>query len=270
MKKRIFILIGIALFSSFWFFGKKYQPTGQTKKIIAPVSDVVIQEKAVELDEQLIVSSEKEDTKEVSEKIQPVNKLSKLEAPFVLQAPFANWVDPIFQGACEEASIVMAMNWINGVPALSPAESQKQILAIVEFENSTFGYNTDTDVFAVQKIFQQFFKKQEVFVREDITIVDIKRELQKGNLILVPAFGQALGNPNYTTPGPVEHMLVVTGYDPATLEFITNDPGTRHGLDYRYNEKILFNAIWGYPSGPKSISAPTGTLKKAMIVVHKT
>lgn len=193
----------------------------------------------------------------------------KLDAPFIVQAPFGNWGDPIFQNACEEASIAMAMGWINGMQTISPGLAKKQISDIVNFENKTFGYNADTDVFDVQKIFQQYFKKQNVAIKENIVIVDIVTELQKGNLILVPAFGQALGNPNYTAPGPVEHMLVIIGYDPATKELITNDPGTRRGAGYRYEEGILFDAIWDNPSGAQAVPAPTGVLKKAMIVVQK-
>jgi hypothetical protein len=193
----------------------------------------------------------------------------KLNVPFVVQAPFGNWSDPIFQNACEESSIVMAMGWVNGVQAISPTNAQNQIQNIVQFENTHFGYNADTNVFDVQKIFQKFFGQTNVSVQENITIADTKQELQKGNLVLVPAFGQALNNPNYTAPGPIEHMLVVTGYDPATHEFITNDPGTRHGSGYRYNENVFFAAIWEYPSGVTVVSAPTGVFKKAMIVVSK-
>ena len=192
----------------------------------------------------------------------------KLNVAFTVQAPFGNWSDPIFQNACEEASITMTMGWVNGVQAISPDSAKKQIWDIVKFEDKTFGYNADTDVFDVQKIFQQHFN-QNVTVRENIAISDIITELQKDNLVLVPAFGQALSNPNYTAPGPVEHMLVITGYDPATKEFITNDSGTRHGAGYRYNEKVLFNAIWEYPSGSQAVPAPIGVLKKAMIVVQK-
>jgi hypothetical protein len=32
-------------------------------------------------------------------------------------------------------------------------------------------------------------------------------------------------------------------------EFITNDPGTKRGFHYRYNEKVLYNAIRNYPTG---------------------
>lgn len=198
-----------------------------------------------------------------------INKLIDADVPFVVQAPFQNWDDPIFQNACEEASIVMAMGWINGVKSISPEEAQKQILDIVNFENSTFGYNTDTNTWDVEKIFRGFFHYEYVSFAQDIAVDDIKDELQAGNLVLTPVFGQALGNPYYVAPGPVAHMLVITGYDPKKKEFITNDPGTKRGKAFRYDEDLFFDAVWEYPSGKDAPPAPTGARTKAMVVVRK-
>jgi hypothetical protein len=198
---------------------------------------------------------------EISQKIQyPV--------PFVVQAPFANWSDTIFQNACEEASMIMAMGWVNSTKAISAQDAQNQIKSIVAFENKKLGYNADTDINDMQKIFQQYFNYTKISVRENIALPDIKNELQKGNIVLVPAFGQALGNPNYTPPGPVAHMIVIIGYDPAAKEFITNDTGTRHGSGYLYPENTLFDAIWEYPSGSKMPQSPSSIKKKGMLIVQ--
>lgn len=198
-----------------------------------------------------------------------ISTLTKLDVPFIVQAPFGNWSDPVFQNACEEASIVMAMGWVNGTKSISPQDAKTKIQDIVSFENKNFGYSIDTDVFDIKKIFNQHFNLQNVNVKENITLADIKNALSLGNLVLVPAFGQALHNPNYTAPGPIAHMLVIIGYDPTTEEFITNDTGTKHGAGYRYNENTLFGAIWSYPSGKKVPDKPTGKLKKAMIMIQK-
>ena len=74
-------------------------------------------------------------------------------------------------------------------------------------------------------------------------------ELEAGHLVIIPTNGQALKNPNFTLPGPERHMLVVKGYDYETEEFITNDPGTRNGADYRYKKDLLFEAIRNYKTG---------------------
>ncbi|MFA7208799.1 MAG: C39 family peptidase [Parcubacteria group bacterium] len=197
------------------------------------------------------------------------DKLVEFDVPFVVQAPTANWDDPVFQNACEEASIIMAMGWVRGTKSISSADAQKQILDLDGFEMRTFGYSYDTDVSDVKRIFEEYYHHPGVSVREDIAAPDIIKELQAGNLVLVPAFGQALGNPNYTYPGPVVHMLVVRGYDPDRREFITNDPGTKRGAGYRYGEKILLDAIWRYPSGQGVPPVPVGNFKKAMVVVAK-
>lgn len=197
------------------------------------------------------------------------DKLVEFDVPFVIQAPTANWDDPIFQNACEEASIIMAMGWVRGTESISPADAQKQILDLDGFETKNFGYSYDTDVFDVKRIFEEYYRHPGVSVRENITTEDIIKELQDGNLVLVPAFGQILANPYYTPPGPVTHMLVISGYDPAKRQFITNDPGTKRGAGYRYGEKILLDAIWQYPSGQDLPPAPAGSLKKAMVIVEK-
>ena len=262
-KKIVFIIVFLGLgYLLAMFLSRKDSQTPTTIQVPATVS----------IPDANIPSAQSSGTIDVAPNQTTANangQSVKLNVPFVLQAPFGNWSDSVFQNACEESSVVMAMGWINSVATISPADAQKQILDIVNFENNTFGYNADTSVFDVQKIFQQYFKQQNVSVRENIAVADIKNELQKGDLVLVPAFGQDLGNPNYTAPGPVEHMLVITGYDPATKEFITNDPGTKHGANYRYNENVLFNAIWEYPSSAQTVPIPTGIFKKAMIVVQK-
>lgn len=191
------------------------------------------------------------------------------KVPFVLQAPLGNWDDPIFQDGCEEASVVMAMGWVNKEEMISTQKALEQIKDMVEFENKTFGFNADTNLSDVQKIFSQYYSYGKTAIRENINSQDMIGELQKGNIILVPAFGQALKNPNFTQPGPVAHMLVVKGYDEKTGEFITNDPGTKRGESYRYKKDVLFDAIWQYPSGKGPLEIPKSKdMKKGMLVVE--
>ncbi|NTV40839.1 MAG: hypothetical protein HGA61_01020 [Candidatus Moranbacteria bacterium] len=211
-----------------------------------------------------------EDPKGPKENPKEIESQILLEVPFVVQAPFANWKDADFQNGCEEASMVMTIGWLDEEKNISPTEAKKRILDIIAFENKTFGYSADTDVFDMQKIFKQYFKNENIKASENITLEDIKDEIQNGNIVLVPAFGRALKNPNFTQPGPIAHMLIIIGYDPATKEFITNDPGTRKGARYRYGENLLFEAIWAYPSGKDIPPLPeTAKIKKAMISISK-
>ena len=247
-----------------WFFWEGSQEVAINELVwqekIAPPQQVL--EKNIENDNPTPIEGNIENTL-------IADKFIQLDVPFILQAPFANWSDFVFENACEEASIAMAMNWIAGEGSVSPEKAKKQILEIVKFEDKEFGYNTDTDIFDMQIIFQKYFKYQNIETQKNISIQDIKTELQKGNVVIVPAFGRALKNPNYTGLGPIVHMLIIIGYDPKTKEFITNDPGTRKGAGYRYAENVLFSAIWLYPSGPDTPTVPTGALKKGMLIVRK-
>jgi len=78
--------------------------------------------------------------------------------------------------------------------------------------------------------------------------------------------GQKLKNPFFTPPGPLEHMIVIIGYDYQTNEFITNDSGTKHGQNYRYKENILFEALRDYPTGNHK---PIIDIQKNIIIVQK-
>jgi len=79
----------------------------------------------------------------------------------------------------------------------------------------------------------------------------MKKELSKGNLFIAPMAGQELENPYFRVPGPLYHVLVITGFDNNKKEFITHDPGTRRGQDFHYSYEIIQNAIHDFP-GKKS------------------
>lgn len=273
MRKILFILVIIITSVGAGYFvanfsSKQDQWQGSEFKIQTQI------ENSPSLQTESLIQSNQTETSQIENENTSVAvdlKKTKLDVPFVVQAPFGNWRDPIFQDACEEASIVMVMSWINNVKTISSQDAQSKILDIVNFENKTFGYNADTDVFDVQKIFLNHFGLQNVTVKENITLEDLINEVEKGNAILVPAFGQVLANPNYTPPGPTAHMLVIIGYDPLAKKFITNDPGTKRGAAYQYDQNILFDSIWDYPSGRGEPAKPIkGQMKKAMIVVSKS
>lgn len=276
MGKKIFIFLFVAIFciGAGFLAGEYFLGSSQTvqesslKKQSAPlVAENKLLTETVPVDQ---ASDEVKSNEKTAENLQDV-KFVQMKVPFTVQAPFGNWSDPIFQNACEESSIAMVMGWVRGMAAISAQEAKEQILDIVNFENKTLGYNTDTDLTDVEKIFKIHFKHQNVSVKRSISLADIIQELQKGNIVIVPAFGQALANPNYTPPGPTAHMLVVTGYDPASKKFTTNDPGTRHGAEYRYDENVFFSAIWEYPSSAEAIGPPSeGKMKKSMLVVSKS
>ena len=184
------------------------------------------------------------------------------DVPFTVQAPFAEWNDPIFQDACEEASMVMAEAWVTGT-VLTKESAKKNIQALAVFQKKKFGHSMDTSIQDTASLLDEYLH---VFgmVRTGIEKDDIKRALSENRLVIVPTDGRKLKNPNFKQPGPPRHMLVIIGYDTATQEFITNDPGTRKGEGYRYPEDVLYGAILDYPTGKH---APVTSTDKVMLTV---
>lgn len=187
-----------------------------------------------------------------------------LNVPFTSQAPFGDWDNVIFQQGCEEASMLMAMLWVQG-KQITASAAEKAIRAISNFEQKNYGEFRDTSAHDTAEIMKDYFDYKNVEARYGIGIYDIKRELARGNLVIVPVNGQRIGNPFYTPPGPLQHMLVIRGYDPEGKEFITNDPGTRRGEGFSYKEDVLDAALRDYPTGYKE---QIGEAQKAMIVVE--
>ena len=188
-----------------------------------------------------------------------------LDVPFIAQAPFGEWGNPVFQDACEEAAVLMVKYWLEG-KEITKQEAYDEIIALADFEEKNYGNFYDHSAKDTAQIMKDYIGYQNIEARNNIDVEDIKSELRKGNLIVVPINGQVINNPYYTPPGPERHMLVIIGYNEDKNEFITNDSGTRMGKDYRYNEDVLFWSIRDYPTGHK---IPILENKKAMIVIKK-
>lgn len=255
MAKYIRGTSGILLFSvilgvMYFLMTKKKEPEQQREN-----TNIVRQE------------SPREEAKEIVPVIpEPVVQIPisyEISVPFTVQAPYGEWSDPIFQDACEEASVVMASAWVNGT-GLTKELAKKDIEALAALQKKKFGHSVDTSVEDTAWLFQEFFAEGSATVEKEVTIERMKAVLAEGNIVIVPTDGRALKNPNFTQPGPPRHMLVVTGYDDTTKEFIVNDPGTRKGERYRYAQSVLFDAILDYPTGKH---APVTSTDKVMIVV---
>jgi len=190
-----------------------------------------------------------------------------LNIPFTVQAPYGNWNDERLEDGCEEASALMAIKWTQNAQSISQQEANDTILAVSDYLLKTYGeYRDISAVDAVNWIYKDYFNYQKVAFKQGVSRADIIAELEKGNAVIAPMNGQLLNNPYFTQPGPRQHMLVIRGYDPVKDEFITNDPGTRHGELYRYDSTLLFNAIRNYPTG---YQGAFNTIKKDIIVVWK-
>ena len=187
----------------------------------------------------------------ISEQEKPasVNSLPvewNLAVPFTSQAPKKDWTMP-FQEACEEASIIMLDAFFTE-RALDAESATAEILDILAWEKDNLFHWVDTNAEETAQIIREHYGYKNVRVEYDITIEDIKTEIAKGHPVIVPAAGRLLGNPYFTQPGPIYHMLVVRGWT-RDGKMITNDPGTKRGDGHLYTEETLMNAIHDYNSG---------------------
>lgn len=193
----------------------------------------------------------------------------KADVPFISQAPTGNWDEQIFQDGCEEASIIMALYWARG-ESLDAKKAEAEMRALSDYEIRTRGFAVDISAKDTMGLMRDYYAFDKTELKENATADDIKQALLRGSVVIVPVHGRTLANPHYTSPGPVAHMLVVTGYDAGTKEFITNDPGTRFGASYRYGERKFMEAVWDYPTGGAHAEYPgRGQASRAMIAVSK-
>jgi len=186
--------------------------------------------------------------------------------PFAAQAPFGDWSDQRQQDGCEEASAFMTVKWARG-ETFTPTEARDTIVGMSDWEKTQFGTFEDTSVAdTASRLLKTYLSFTTFTVQQNIGTNDIIAALKNDQIIIVAVNGQKLSNPNFVNGGPLRHMLVVTGYDAATDEFVTNDPGTQFGANYRYSRSTLSAALMDYPSGNH---VPVTTLSAAMITVAR-
>jgi hypothetical protein len=183
-----------------------------------------------------------------------------ISTPFTSQAPYAIW-DEFHEEACEEASLIMLKYYLDTSP-LSAETAEKEIQNLINFQIKKYGDYKDTDVAETIKLAKDYYGIENIKVVYDFQPEDLKKYLAQGKPIIVPAAGRLLKNPYFTSPGPLYHNLVLTGYNGNII--ITNDPGTKRGENYKYDIKTLYNAIHDFPGRPEDIEKG----RKAMIVVE--
>jgi uncharacterized protein YvpB len=170
---------------------------------------------------------------------------ASLNVPFLAQAPFGIW-DPLHEDACEEASLIMVEHFLNKDNNPTPASGDVEIRKMIQYEEKN-GYGISITLEQLNQVAKDYAGMQTGRIKTNATIDDIKKELDDGRPVIVPAAGKILPNPNFRNGGPLYHMLVVKGYD--KNGFITNDPGTRKGEGFRYTFNALYNAIHDWNGG---------------------
>jgi hypothetical protein len=188
-----------------------------------------------------------------------------LAVPFTSQAPLGNWQDVREQNGCEEASLLMAMAWVKD-EELTPEYVQREIKNMSDYHLQAHGHFHDLSNADTLNLLNEYFNYFKARLVENVMADDIKKELAQNRIVIVPINGELIGNPYYQTPGPINHKIVVVGYDDSQQEFITHDPGTSQGENYRYSYKILEESLADYPTG---LHEQFKERKTSMIVVEK-
>lgn len=169
-----------------------------------------------------------------------------LAVPFMLQAPKQNWDMP-YQEACEEASLLMVVNFLKGRSTdFSPDEADRLILGLVDYETKQ-GDPPDVTLSRIADIARNRYGLR-TRLTSITSINPLKNAVANGYPVIIPASGKALKNPNFRNGGPPYHMLVVKGYL-RDGRIITNDPGTRNGKDYVYSASLFLGAIHDWNNG---------------------
>jgi hypothetical protein len=184
-----------------------------------------------------------------------------ISVPFTSQAPQSVW-DAYHEEACEEASLIMVYYYLQN-KKITPEIAEDEIQKIIAYQIKNYGDYMDSTAEEIVKLGSDFYGLKNLKVVYDFSENDIKKELAKGNPVIVPAAGQLLGNPNFTPPGPLYHALVLVGYKNNMI--IANDPGTKRGEKYQYDINVLYNAIHDFTGDKNRIEFG----RKAMIVIQE-
>lgn len=248
-KKVVLIALYLALIVGVWFGASSSRVHSWWDKITAPKLP------AAENAAQAIVNT-------ITNRLGNVNATNttivipaekNLAIPFTSQAPDANW-DADHEEFCEEAAMLMVGRYFQNRKISSAADAESGLQQIKTWEVENLGWYFDTTAEENVRVLKGVYDLSAELLRNP-TVTQIQAAIAAGHPVIVPSAGRELGNPNFTAPGPVYHNLVIRGYT-KDGKFITNDPGTRKGEAYVYDEDVVMAAIHDWvPRGDRTIAA---------------
>lgn len=181
------------------------------------------------------------------------------KVPHTLQRIPGSAYDPRFRDGCEEASILMAVTWIQGNPLVAEYV-REQVITMAAWEKQQFGFHQDTSAADTARMIREIYS-YEVKLSYDVNVGTIHEALNRGSIAIVPVDGRRLGF--YTRNAPPRHTIVVVGYDESKGQFLVHDPLIRDG-NTRISAGKLNSALRDYPSG---IHKAVTSYRTAMIEV---
>jgi hypothetical protein len=192
---------------------------------------------------------------------QPLPPQVVLNVPYIAEAPDGQWVGN-WKNACEEAVVAMVEAFHQNKKTVTAAESKQLMQELFDYQNKRWGSNANSDAARTAAIVEALglFK---VSVQENPTIEAIKKEIAAGRPIISLHRGFDLGNKNipFVPIGSSYHTLVLVGFDDATGEFITHDPGDLTGGEFRhYAYTTLMASLHDYSFTTNQADGPARVL----------
>jgi hypothetical protein len=173
-------------------------------------------------------------------------EIVKLSVPFIIEIPDGTWTGP-WKNACEEASMAMVDQYYQGVSTIGRQASKKIMLPIFAYQDAVWGTNADSNAARTAKIIEAKLDFKAT-IKRNPTLEEIKNELRAGRPVMSFHYAKYLPNPGhrFRVNGSYFHVMVLSGFDETTQEFISEDPGAENGLDYRYKYDKLMATLGDY------------------------
>ena len=181
----------------------------------------------------------------------PLPPAANIDVPYTSQAPTGNWSEP-WKNACEETSIYMVSSFYAD-DTIKRDEAIKHIREIIAAKNKEFNVSADESLEKISELIKLLGFPWSTEIVVNPTIPQIKEQLASNQPIIAPVFAPAL---RYKAGGPDYHVMVITGYDDKTSEFIVNDPALGKGVRFKY--ELFMKAIHdlngrNYKAGQKAL-----------------
>lgn len=180
-----------------------------------------------------------------------------LPVPHIWEIPDGVWVRP-WNNACEEASLMMVEEFYLGRKEenVSGKEIKAKLTPLFAWQDRVFGSNADSDSKRTARIINEY-SSFEAIIKQNPTLEEIKAELDAGHPVI--SFHYAKGmNPDhrFRAGGSYYHVMVITGYDDATQEFMLNDSEFQNGLDYRYGYATIMDTLHDFDHTRRKADGP--------------
>lgn len=180
-----------------------------------------------------------------------------LSVPYISEAPDKILKEP-WINACEEASAAMVEKYYLGEKFVDINDAKTFMMMLFDAQDKLYGSNKNSDVDRTAKLINDYSSFKAI-VKEKPMTDEIKKELQQKRPVITFHRGFDLQNKNipFSPTGSSYHSLVIIGYDDATGEFITNDPGDMtEGESRRYGYNLFINSLHDYNYSNKKADGP--------------